>query len=134
MDDLDKVRYEQASADWRHRDQLTWQIPAVLVVVGGLLVAEAFTLPSEAPGWVRSALFLFAFALSVSLTIALFQNLMLQGKDRAIIEAIDPETKRFGFLKLGSYALLVLSVAICLFLGWLCWESVVSDSFRQTSG
>ncbi len=129
MDELEKVRYEQASEDWRHRDQLTWQMPAILVVVGGLLVAEAFKLPDDAPSWVRDALLLFAFGLSISLTLALSQNLILQGKDRKIIETIDPKTKRFGFLKLGSFALLILSIAISIFLGWLCWSSIFGGFF-----
>ncbi len=124
MNELEKVRYEQASEDWRHRDQLTWQTPAILVVVGGLLVAEAFKLPADGPSWVRNALLLFAFGLSISLTLALSQNLVLQGKDRKIIETIDPETERFGFLKIGSLALLILSIAISIFLGWLCWSSI----------
>lgn len=129
MDELEKVRYEQASEDWRHRDQLTWQMPAILVVVGGLLVAEAFKLPDDAPSWVRNALLLFAFGLSTSLTLSLFQNLILQGKDRKIIETIDPETKRVGFLKLGSFALMILSIAISIFLGWLCWSSIFGGLF-----
>ncbi len=124
MDELEKVRYEQASEDWRHRDRLTWQMPSILIVVGGLLVAEAFKLPDDAPSWIRNALLLFAFGLSTSLTLALSQNLVLQGKDRKIIETIDPETERFGFLKIGSLALLILSIAISIFLGWLCWSSI----------
>ena len=129
MDELEKVRYEQASQDWRHRDQLTWQMPAILVVVGGLLVAEAFKLPDDAPSWVRNALLLFAFGLSTTLTLALSQNLILQGNDRKIIETIDPETKRFGFLKRGSFALLSLSIAVSIFLGWLCWSSIFGGLF-----
>lgn len=35
---------EQLPADWRHRDSLTWQMPAVLLVIAGMLVAEGFEL------------------------------------------------------------------------------------------
>ena len=129
MDELEKVKYEQASENWRHRDQLTWQMPAILVVVGGLLVAEAFKIPDDAPSWIRSALLLFAFGLSTSLTLALSQNLFLQGKDRKRIEAIDKDTEKFGFLKLGSFALLILSIAISIFLSWLCLCSIFGGLF-----
>ena len=34
--------YEQLSEDWRSRDRITWQLPSVLVVVGGLLLIGIF--------------------------------------------------------------------------------------------
>lgn len=40
----DEVEYNQISEDWRHRDNLTWQIPSVIVAIGGALIAAAFTL------------------------------------------------------------------------------------------
>jgi uncharacterized protein (DUF427 family) len=131
LDDLTKLVYEQASADWRHRDQLTWQMPAVLVVVGGVLVAEAYKLPNEVPFWVRDILLLFAFTLSVSLFVALSQNLLLQRKNRIIIKDINPQTERVGFVRLGSFLLWLLTLAITSFLGWICLNSVCLKSLIQ---
>ena len=75
-----EVEYEQISSDWRHRDNLTWQIPSILVVVGGALVAGAFGLDID-PCWVkiiRPLLLLFGAFFSVTLDIALVQNLRYQ--------------------------------------------------------
>ena len=80
MDDRQKLEYEQALEDWRHRDTLTWQMPAVLAVVGGVVVAEAFKLPVGTPIYIRHVLLLFALGLAFSLTIALTQNICLQQK------------------------------------------------------
>ena len=125
MDKFKTSRYEQAYEDWRHRDQLTWQIPSVLVIVGGVLVSEAYESRSPNLSFVRIALLLFAFGLSIALTIALCQNLYLQSKDRETVETIDPVTKtekRLTFFRVGSFSLLFLSIAISGFLGWLCWR------------
>ncbi len=40
----DNLEYNQISADWRHRNNLTWQIPSVVVVIGGALITTAFAL------------------------------------------------------------------------------------------
>ncbi len=43
MADVDnKTEYEQVSEDWRHRDNLTWQLPSILLVVGGVALGTAF--------------------------------------------------------------------------------------------
>jgi len=126
MKEIDKLEYEQASEDWRHRDHLTWQIPAVLVVVGGLLVAEAYKLPYGVPTWVKIALLLLAFGLSLSLTLALIHNLLVQKQDKEIIKEINPQTRRFCFRKVGSYALSILSVGISIFLLVVCYMSICS--------
>lgn len=123
MYDRQKLEYEQASEDWRHRDTLTWQMPAVLVVVGGVVVAEAFKLPAGTPIYIRHVLLLFALGLAVSLTIALTQNIYLQGKSCELIKTLNSETKRFEFKRFGSWALLILSWVISIFLGVLCWLS-----------
>ena len=39
-----EVEYSQISQDWRHRDNLTWQIPSIIVVIGGALITAAFAL------------------------------------------------------------------------------------------
>jgi uncharacterized membrane protein len=126
MDDRQKLEYEQASEDWRHRDTLTWQMPAVLVVVGGVVVAEAFQLTAESPDYIRPMLLLFAFSLAICLTIALRQNINLQKKGRDIIKALNPCTKRFCFEMRGSNSLLILSWVISIFLGALSCLSILS--------
>lgn len=123
MDDQQKLEYEQASEDWRHRDTLTWQMPAVLVVVGGVVVAEAFKLPVGTPIYIRHVLLLFALGFAFTLTVTLTQNICLQQKGSVIIKALNPKTKRFSFGMLGSILLLILSWAISIFLGVLCWLS-----------
>ena len=66
--------YEQLSEDWRNRDRMTWQIPAVLIIVGGIFVVsvfgEQFNLEEEkwiAVGLLASGLF-FVWVLTVFLT------------------------------------------------------------------
>jgi len=116
MNDDERVEYEQLSADWRHRDSLTWQIPTVLVAVGGVLVAEAFKLPS-AVEWLKPFLLLGGFLLSASLTVALWQNLRLQKGNQETIKRLNPNTNRVGFPRIGSGMLLILSCLMTVFLG-----------------
>ncbi len=120
MNDLEKLEYEQATEDWRHRDTLTWQIPAVLIVVGGVVVAEAFKMPAGTPIFIKHVLLLFALGLAVCLTVALTQNIYLQGKSCELIKELNSETKRLEFKRFGSWALLILSWAISIFLCVLC--------------
>ena len=49
MKDFDQIEYEQLSQDWRHRDLLTWRFPSFLILVEGILVAQAFRLSEEHP-------------------------------------------------------------------------------------
>ena len=113
MNEDEKIEYEQLSADWRHRDSLTWQMPAVLLVISGVLVGEGFgLLNSKVNPWVVETLFLFALAFAIMLTIALRQNLGLQKKNRIDLESINPYTPRFGFPLRGSWTLYYLSFAI----------------------
>jgi hypothetical protein len=107
------TEYEQLSADWRHRDVLTWQMPAVLLVIAGVLVGEGFDLlNSKVNPWVVETLFAFAAAFAIMLTIALRQNLVLQDENRVNLERINPYTRRFGFPLWGSGTLYYLSFAI----------------------
>lgn len=76
----DNLEYDQISADWRHRDNLTWQIPSVVVVIGGALIATAFALDIETQYLciIRPILLGFGAFLSLCLTFALIQNLCYQ--------------------------------------------------------
>ena len=108
------IEYEQVSEDWRHRDVLTWQLPAVLVVVGGVLVGKA--LDPQTPPWIGAFMLLFAVALAWCLTAALTQNLELQSMNRVIAERLYPGTERFPSDKQGSRKLLQLSWVVSIFL------------------
>ena len=73
--------YAEISTDWRHRDNLTWQIPSLLSAIAGGLVAAAYALdfpPPEDLLRVRLALLGIAVGLSACLTLALGQNLRYQ--------------------------------------------------------
>jgi len=94
--------YSEISTDWRHRDNLTWQIPSILITIGGGLVAAAFLLEID-PQYlilVRSTLLLFDALLSFCLTLALGQNILYQvGSSKAlewIIEGKEGKEKILG--------------------------------------
>lgn len=110
-DQLRVAEYEQLSADWRHRDNVTWQMPAVLIAVAGLLVGEGVKIENGAP-WIAEALFAFAAAFAVVMTVTLHQNLNLQDKGRNIIKSLDIKTKRFEFPLRGSWLLFWLSCVL----------------------
>ena len=104
--------YIQTSHDWRHRDVLTWQLPSILVVVGGLLVAQAFDLPERAPQWIRIIILGFGAGLAFCLTWALLQNLDLQRKNTENLQKLYRQTQRFRFARIGSWLLFWLSVIV----------------------
>ncbi len=83
-----EAEYNQISQDWRHRDNLTWQIPSIIVAIGGGLTAAAFGL-NIAPQYiciVRPILLGFGALLAGCLTFALAQNLWYQvGSGEALI-------------------------------------------------
>jgi len=86
MTNLEEVEYEQISEDWRHRDNLTWQIPSVIVVIGGALITAAFTLNIK-PFIIRPILLGLGASLSLCLTFALKENLWYQmGSGEALIK------------------------------------------------
>ena len=65
--------YREISTDWRHRDNLTWQLPSIIIIIGGTLVAAAFLFEID-PQYlilIRSTLLLFDALLSLCLTLAL---------------------------------------------------------------
>ena len=87
MPNWDEIDYNQISNDWRHRDNLTWQIPSVILVVGGVLIAAAFgsNLDPEWSNTVRRLLLGFGAFFSLMLSIALRQNLWYQvGSGKAL--------------------------------------------------
>ena len=87
MSERSKIEYSEISNDWRHRDNLTWQIPSLLSAIAGGLVAAAYTvnIPADYERAIRLMLLGFAAGLSVCLTFALGQNLLYQlGSGKAL--------------------------------------------------
>jgi hypothetical protein len=73
--------YTEISTDWRHRDNLTWQIPSLLSAIAGGLVAAAYAIELPSPEnlrCVRLVLLSIAVGLSACLTFALGQNIRYQ--------------------------------------------------------
>ncbi len=146
--------YAEISTDWRHRDNLTWQIPSLLSAIAGGLVAAAYALdfpPLEDLLRVRLALLGIAVGLSACLTLALGQNLRYQIGSGIALEqlregvkipratltrAIRPMQlgatvkeilKRLLFRLSGSTLLFILCVGITACVTWLfidVWEAM----------
>jgi len=133
----DNHDYEQLSADWRHRDQLTWQLPSVLVAISGALITIVFEFDKLAH---LQVYFLWGGLLFAGLlTIALGQNLYFQTVAEDLMDAIKGGEQvrgssipirrttgpsfgalmMRGFVKMGSTGLFLLSVGLSGFFGSL---------------
>ena len=133
----DNLDYKQLSDDWRHRDQLTWQLPSVLVVISVALITMVFQFEELAH---LQVYFLWGGLLFAGLlSITLWRNLYFQAVAEDLMDAIkngervrgDRIPKRRanglsfgafmirGFLKTGSTGLFLLSVGLTGFLGFL---------------
>ena len=99
--------YQELSQDWRHRDSLTWQMPTAIVAVVGLLASKGFELIGVVSDVIIWTIFIFATGFAVCLTVALWQNLIIQSKGSREMKSL---TKRFDFCPIGSFLLLALYV------------------------
>ena len=78
-----EIEYQELSADWRHRDSLTWQVPAVIVAVAGFLVSKGFDLiGGVAPGILRT-IFIFATGFAVAQPSPCGETWLYRGKTHA---------------------------------------------------
>ena len=138
--------YAEISTDWRHRDNLTWQIPSLLSAIAGGLVAAAYALDLSPPAnlhRVRLALLGIAVGLSACLTLALGQNLRYQIGSGIALEQLQKRAKipageftrairpmqlgatvreilgRLLFRLSGSTLLFILCVGITVCVTWL---------------
>ena len=133
--------YTEISADWRHRDNLTWQIPSLLSAIAGGLVAAAYAI--QLPPYVRLVILGIAAGLSACLTFALGHNLRYQIGSGIALEQLEKEIeiprekltrairptelgatagdilRRLLFRLSGSTLLLILCVAITACVTWL---------------
>ena len=81
--------YSEISNDWRHRDNLTWQIPSLLsAIAGGLIVAAYGVNVAEHGSAIRLILLGIAGGLSFCLNVALAQNLVYQACSGAALERL----------------------------------------------
>lgn len=97
----DPIEYQELSADWRHRDILTWQIPTVIVAVTGFLVSKGFELIGHANPLIIQVFFILATGFAFCLTVALWQNLRIQKKHSIEMMSVNISTVRFCFMRIG---------------------------------
>lgn len=74
-----EIDFEQYYEDWRHRDALTWQIPAVTVAIGSGIMIGSYM--AEIPWCVKALAFGLGAFFIASLTVMLAQNLYYQWRD-----------------------------------------------------
>lgn len=99
----DEEEYKEISEDWRHRDNLTWQIPSIIVAIGGALIVAAFALDIDPKHLciIRPILLGFGAFLSLCLTFALAQNLWYQvGSGEALEKIINGKGDTLGKSKM----------------------------------
>jgi uncharacterized membrane protein YfcA len=81
------MAYDQLAADWRHRDQLTWQLPSVLIAVSGALISAVYGVDNLPPD-VKTFLLAAGSVFTALLTIALGQNLYYQTVGEVLMDKI----------------------------------------------
>lgn len=75
----EEIDFEQYYEDWRHRDILTWQIPAVTVVIGSGIMIGSYM--AQIPWYVMALAFGLGAFFIATLTVMLAQNLYYQWRD-----------------------------------------------------
>lgn len=79
--------FNQFYEDWRHRDRLTWQIPSVVVVIGGAIIIGAYA--SGLCWQIRALVFVLGQFFATTMTVMLAQNLYYQWRDQMYVEHFD---------------------------------------------
>ena len=87
----DEIDFEQYYEDWRHRDALTWQIPAVTVAIGSGIMIGSYM--AEIPWCVKALAFGLGAFFIASLTVMLAQNLYYQWRDEEHLEDYETQEK-----------------------------------------
>lgn len=93
---LKDIDFEQYYEDWRHRDTLTWQLPAITVAIGGGIMIGSFV--ADIPWFVKALAFGLGAFFIATLTVMLAQNLYYQWRDEKHLE----DYKKRGINKLQS--------------------------------
>ena len=79
---------ESLASDWRHRDQLTWQLPSVLVALSGALLTATSVWKNELAD-ITTVLLAAGAGFAALLSFALLQNLYYQTVTEYLIEALN---------------------------------------------
>ena len=85
-------RYAQISEDWRHRDNLTWQLPTVLIVITIAIFAVVLTIvdsQNSSCSFLLPVLYIVGFVASFGFTIMLGQNLWYQLGSTFLLKEIE---------------------------------------------
>lgn len=80
----DEIDFEQYYEDWRHRDTLTWQIPAVTAAIGGGVIIGGHL--ANIPWYAQVLTFGLGAFFIATLTVMLAQNLYYQWRDEKHLE------------------------------------------------
>ena len=80
----DEIDFKQYYADWRHRDNLTWQIPAVTVAIGAGILIGGYV--AKIPWHVKALAFGLGAFFIATLTVMLAQNLYYQWWDEKYLK------------------------------------------------
>lgn len=90
-------RYCEVSADWRHRDNLTWQLPTILFAITGAIFAAILKLSDGCSKCSSDSIFmllyLIGFLLSVAFFTMLLQNIMYQVGSSFYLKRIEENKK-----------------------------------------
>lgn len=89
-------------------------MPAVIVAITGFLVSKGFELIDSIDPVIVRAIFIFATAFAVCLTVALEQNLRIQKKHSLEMLSMNNSTVSFCFMRIGSFFLPGLCVVLCV--------------------
>ena len=85
-------RYAQISQDWRHRDNLTWQLPTVLFAITVTIFAGVFKIVDSqncSYSYLLPVLYIIGFFASFGITIMLGQNLWYQIGSTFLLKMIE---------------------------------------------
>lgn len=90
-------QYKQHAEDWRHLNNIIWQIPSLTVTVGAILIAGSYQLSDNIA---RGIILLLGTILSFSLLVALVKHRYFHNKRTELLESIETKWKEEGKLRL----------------------------------
>jgi hypothetical protein len=96
-----RVVYEQYSENWRHYDDLIWQVQSIAVALNGFLITQVFGESLTKAAEIRAILMFVASFFTFILWIALIKHILHQGAQshniRELREQLGVKTKWFIF-------------------------------------
>lgn len=113
----DEIEYHELCNDWRHRDQLIWATPSIVVTIGGILIGVAFGTINDLR--IRAIVLFLAMIWSMVMTHALIKHHYFQEGSADKIKKISGEMlrkfsphKRNPLEKVSAYLLILFSSSI----------------------